>query len=188
MWRQWQPAGAADPEAWLLAMPADHAMTDAAGFRAAVGTALGLAAAGRLVTFGVVPDAPETGYGYIRRQADGVVAEFVEKPDLTRAEGFLASGDDLWKSGLFLTRVALDRGVATLPAGHPAGLRGGDHEQFLITENESTYIPVGVRHRLENPGLIPLDMIEVQSGSYLGEDDMTRFEDIDRRMEPSVGG
>ncbi len=63
-----------------------------------------------------------------------------------------------------------------------------DHEEFLVTENQSTYIPVGVRHRLENPGLIPLEMIEVQSGSYLGEDDITRFEDIYRRMEPSVGG
>jgi mannose-1-phosphate guanylyltransferase/mannose-6-phosphate isomerase len=369
---------AADPEGLLLAMPADHAMTDAAGFRTAVGTALGLAAAGRLVTFGVVPDAPETGYGYIRRQADGVVAEFVEKPDLTRAEGFLASGDYLWNSGIFLMRasrwieelrryrpdilqaceaaitsgrqdqdffhvgacfhdcpgdsidyavmertehasvvplaagwsdvgawsalweigakdedgnvvrgdvimqdsqdnliLADNRLVAVLgvrdlvvvetkdavlvahraqaqevkelvtrlkamarvecttpsrvwrPWGFYETLDNGarfqvkrimvrpgaalslqmhhhraehwvvvkgtarvvrDHEQFLITENQSTYIPVGVRHRLENPGLIPLEMIEVQSGSYLGEDDITRFEDIYRRMEPSVGG
>lgn len=63
-----------------------------------------------------------------------------------------------------------------------------DQEEFLVTENQSTSIPVDVRHRLENPGLIPLEMIEVQSGSYLGEDDITRFEDIYRRMEPSVGG
>jgi mannose-1-phosphate guanylyltransferase/mannose-6-phosphate isomerase len=63
-----------------------------------------------------------------------------------------------------------------------------DSDEFLVTENQSTYIPVGVRHRLENPGLIPLEMIEVQSGSYLGEDDITRFEDRYNRMEPSVGG
>ena len=49
---------------------------------------------------------------------------------------------------------------------------------FLVTENESTYIPLGVKHRLENKGAIPLEMIEVQSGSYLGEDDIVRFEDI----------
>ena len=53
-----------------------------------------------------------------------------------------------------------------------------DDEQFLISENESTYIPLGVRHRLENPGNLPLEIIEVQSGSYLGEDDIVRFEDV----------
>jgi mannose-1-phosphate guanylyltransferase/mannose-6-phosphate isomerase len=50
-------------------------------------------------------------------------------------------------------------------------------ETFLLTENESTYIPTGTRHRLENPGKLPLELIEVQSGSYLGEDDIVRFED-----------
>ncbi len=52
----------------------------------------------------------------------------------------------------------------------------GDQE-FLMTENESTNVPVGVTHRLENPGTIPLEIIEVQSGTYLGEDDITRFAD-----------
>ncbi|WP_346838817.1 mannose-1-phosphate guanylyltransferase/mannose-6-phosphate isomerase [Microbulbifer sp. SAOS-129_SWC] len=50
-------------------------------------------------------------------------------------------------------------------------------EQLLVTENQSTYIPLGVKHRLENPGAIPLELIEVQSGSYLGEDDIVRFDD-----------
>ena len=50
-------------------------------------------------------------------------------------------------------------------------------EEFLLEENQSTYIPVGVKHRIENPGIIPLEIIEVQSGSYLGEDDIVRFED-----------
>jgi mannose-1-phosphate guanylyltransferase/mannose-6-phosphate isomerase len=50
-------------------------------------------------------------------------------------------------------------------------------ETFLLEENQSTYIPVGVRHRIENPGRIALHIIEVQSGSYLGEDDIVRFED-----------
>lgn len=53
-----------------------------------------------------------------------------------------------------------------------------DDKVFLLSENQSTYIPVGTRHRLENPGKIPLELIEVQSGSYLGEDDIVRFEDI----------
>jgi mannose-1-phosphate guanylyltransferase/mannose-6-phosphate isomerase len=51
----------------------------------------------------------------------------------------------------------------------------------LLTENESTYIPLGATHRLENPGRMPLHLIEVQSGSYLGEDDIVRFEDIYQR-------
>ncbi len=50
-------------------------------------------------------------------------------------------------------------------------------ESMLLTENESTYIPLGTTHRLENPGVIPLEMVEVQSGSYLGEDDIIRFND-----------
>jgi len=50
-------------------------------------------------------------------------------------------------------------------------------ETFLVSENESTYIPVGTRHRLENPGKVPLEIIEVQSGAYLGEDDIVRFDD-----------
>jgi len=58
-----------------------------------------------------------------------------------------------------------------------ARVHRGD-EVFLLTENQSTYIPVGVQHRLVNPGKIPLEIIEVQSGSYLGEDDIVRFEDV----------
>jgi mannose-1-phosphate guanylyltransferase/mannose-6-phosphate isomerase len=51
-------------------------------------------------------------------------------------------------------------------------------ETFLLSENQSTFIPLGTTHRLENPGRVPLEMIEVQSGSYLGEDDIVRFEDV----------
>ncbi|MEN8170295.1 MAG: mannose-1-phosphate guanylyltransferase/mannose-6-phosphate isomerase [Pseudomonadota bacterium] len=53
-----------------------------------------------------------------------------------------------------------------------------DDKKFLLTENQSTYIPIGAVHRLENPGKIPLELIEVQSGSYLGEDDIIRFDDV----------
>lgn len=49
---------------------------------------------------------------------------------------------------------------------------------FLLTENQSTYIPIGERHRLENPGTLPLEIIEVQSGGYLGEDDIVRYDDV----------
>jgi mannose-1-phosphate guanylyltransferase/mannose-6-phosphate isomerase len=58
-----------------------------------------------------------------------------------------------------------------------ARITRGD-EVLLLTEDQSTYIPLGVNHRLENPGVIPLELIEVQTGSYLGEDDITRLEDV----------
>ena len=54
-------------------------------------------------------------------------------------------------------------------------------EEFLLSENESTYISIGQKHRLENPGNIPLEIIEVQSGAYLNEDDIVRFEDVYNR-------
>ena len=62
--------------------------------------------------------------------------------------------------------------------------RGED--KFLLQENESTYIPLGTKHRLENPGKVPLQLIEVQSGSYLGEDDIVRFEDVYGREDEEL--
>ena len=56
-------------------------------------------------------------------------------------------------------------------------------EQFLLSENQSAYIPLGTMHRLENPGVVPLEIIEVQSGAYLGEDDIVRFQDNYHRGE-----
>ncbi|MFO7753022.1 MAG: cupin domain-containing protein, partial [Desulfobacteraceae bacterium] len=56
-------------------------------------------------------------------------------------------------------------------------------ETMLLKEDQSTYIPLGVKHRLENPGRIPLELIEVQSGAYLGEDDIVRYEDVYGRKE-----
>jgi mannose-1-phosphate guanylyltransferase / mannose-6-phosphate isomerase len=356
----------------LLVLPADHVIRNVAAFQAAAVTAAAAAEQGKLVTFGIVPHTPETGYGYIRRgESLGAVqriAQFVEKPDLSRAQQFVASGDHYWNSGMFVFRarryleelgkfapaiaktcreafdaaqadldftrvdptifescpsdsidyavmektaeavvVPLDAGWsdvgswASLHAASDSDAHGNvargdvisedssncylysesrlvaavglkDHvvietkdavlvapkdrvqdvkalvgklkdagrhehllhrevfrpwgsydslengsrfqvkrlcvkpgaqlslqlhhhraehwvvvsgtaritrgeETFLLEENQSTYIPVGVRHRIENPGRIPLHVIEVQSGSYLGEDDIVRFED-----------
>jgi len=94
----------ADP--LLLVLPADHLVRDVAAFAAAVDSAAEAAAAGRLVTFGVVPDRPETGYGYLRTGPDrgrwSVLERFVEKPDLATAERYVASGHYLWNSGMFV--------------------------------------------------------------------------------------
>jgi mannose-1-phosphate guanylyltransferase / mannose-6-phosphate isomerase len=364
-------ANAVDP--LLLVLPADHVIRDVPAFQRAVRVALGAAEAGQLATFGVVPHAPETGYGYIQRGAAAgaafKIARFVEKPNQEHARAFISSGDYYWNSGMFLFRArrylqelarfapemarvceaafraakadldftridaaifeqcpadsidyavmekTADAVVVPLEAGwsdvgswsslHEAseadahgnvargdvisedthgsylyaesrlvaavGLR--DHvvvetkdavlvapktrvqdvkklvlqlkergryehslhrevfrpwgsydsiesgsrfqvkrlkvkpgatlslqmhhhraehwvvvagtaritrgeEVFLLEENQSTYIPIGVKHRIENPGMIPLEIIEVQSGSYLGEDDIVRFEDV----------
>ena len=59
--------------------------------------------------------------------------------------------------------------------------------EILLTENQSTYIPLGVKHRLENPGKTELELIEVQSGGYLGEDDIVRFEDTYGRAAVKLG-
>jgi mannose-1-phosphate guanylyltransferase len=364
-----------DDDPILLVLPADHVIADEGSFSKAVGKALPAARRGRLVTFGIVPERPETGYGYIERgkghQDDGniyEVASFREKPDEETARGYIVSGKYYWNSGMFLFRaetyleelqrhapevyetctkamqkaekdldfirmeteafalspsisidyavmektdlasvVPLDAGwsdmgswsalwevcekntennsilgdvktietedcliraenrlVATIgvkdlvvvetkdavlvahkdqvqkvkdlveeirqngrhehlnqrevfrPWGSYDSLETGDRfqvkrirvkpgaglslqmhhhraehwivvkgsakvtidgETVFLTENESTFIPVGKSHRLENPGKIPLELIEVQSGSYLGEDDIVRLED-----------
>lgn len=367
-----------DPDAVMLVLPADHVILDKAAFAAAVARASAPVADGALATFGIVPQGPETGYGYIHRggalDAEGCfkVDRFVEKPDRATAQQFVDDGGYFWNSGMFLFRaerylselarcnpqiaaaaeaavrlgysdldfcrlhedsfnacpsdsidyavmertehavvvpadigwsdvgswsalwevqqrdadgnakrgdVYLDGvtnslvraesrivavvGVQDLvvvetrdavlvahkdqvqrvkqivdhlksqertehlyhtkvyrPWGHYEGIDAGDRFQVkritvkpgeklslqmhhhraehwvvvsgtarvtcgetikLLSENESTYIPIGMNHRLENPGKLPLHIIEVQSGSYLGEDDIVRFEDIYQR-------
>ncbi len=96
-----------DPDAQLLVLPSDHVIRDAKAFQACIEQARELANQQYLVTFGIVPTAPETGYGYIEQGetlgTNGFqVQRFVEKPDLERAQGFVQSGTFFWNSGMFL--------------------------------------------------------------------------------------
>ena len=97
----------------LLVLAADHVIQDAARFRATVEAGMAAAEAGQLVTFGIVPTAPETGYGYIEAaqslagaSAPVPIARFVEKPDRATAEQFLATGRFTWNSGMFLFKAS----------------------------------------------------------------------------------
>lgn len=97
-------------DALLLVMPSDHQVADAGAFRAAVAAAAPAAREGWLVTFGIVPDRPETGYGYIAQGeaiGGGVfrAARFAEKPDAGTARGWIAEGGWLWNAGIFLFRA-----------------------------------------------------------------------------------
>ena len=105
-----------DADPVLLVMPADHVITDVAAFQSVVSQGAALASAGAVVTFGIAPDAPETGYGYIQAGAAfgsaadcGAchIARFVEKPDLATAQAYLDAGNYLWNSGLFMMRASV---------------------------------------------------------------------------------
>jgi mannose-1-phosphate guanylyltransferase len=103
--------GSRDPTAVLAVLPSDHHVGDPRGFRAVLKLAARIARAGDLVTVGIQPTRPETGYGYIRSGAplaDGVlrVQAFVEKPDPVTAAEYLASGQYLWNGGIFVFTVA----------------------------------------------------------------------------------
>lgn len=95
----------------MLILPADHVISDEAAFASAVAEATEPAAAGYLVTFGITPSSPETGYGYIKAgkpitERVARVAEFKEKPNAETAETYIASGEYLWNSGMFLFRAS----------------------------------------------------------------------------------
>ncbi|MGL5471060.1 MAG: mannose-1-phosphate guanylyltransferase/mannose-6-phosphate isomerase [Shewanella sp.] len=105
----------------LLVLAADHVIEDVAAFQQAVTNAAELAQAGKLVTFGIVGNKPETGYGYIKRgvqyQHGYVVDCFVEKPDVVTAQDYIASGDYYWNSGMFLFKA--DHYLSELKAYRP---------------------------------------------------------------------
>jgi mannose-1-phosphate guanylyltransferase/mannose-6-phosphate isomerase len=97
----------------LLVMPADHMIMDIAAFHIAIRKSINLAVDGAIVTFGITPDSPETGYGYIQSGAEyrgkGVfhIERFVEKPDSDTAQSYLDAGSYLWNSGLFMMRASV---------------------------------------------------------------------------------
>ena len=166
----------------LLVLPADHVVADAGAFRAAVGRAVEAAAAGRLVTFGIVPTRAETGYGYIERGDDdeggwSAVARFVEKPDRETAERYLVSGRFLWNSGMFVFGAEgflaeLERLAPRIAAACRAATEGASREgaftrlgpAFLDSPFDS--IDFALMEKTDRAAVVPLDAGWSDIGSW----------------------
>mgnify|MGYP000731126699 CR=1 FL=1 len=158
-----------DKNALMLLMPADHLVKDTTAFRQAIRAATSLAQQDELVTFGIVPNAPETGYGYIRKGAGHHIAAFVEKPNATTAAQYVAAGDYLWNSGMFLMKVSrwlaeLERHcpdiLAACQSAHNDGRKDGDfyrigRDAFLACRSDS--IDYAVMEKTDRAAVVPLD-------------------------------
>jgi len=172
----------ADSEDLLLVMPADHVIRNVDAFATAVNAGLGAAATGKLVTFGIVPDAPETGYGYIRANpVDGnpvPVRQFVEKPDLPTAEQYLASSEFFWNSGMFLFKagaflqelaehapvIATACRDAMADMDTDGDFVRPDRDVFLSSPSDS--IDYAVMEKSSNAAMVPLDAGWSDVGSW----------------------
>ena len=168
----------------LLVLAADHVIREPEKFRATVEAGIPAAEAGRLVTFGIVPTAPETGYGYIE-SAEALdaaspvpIARFVEKPDRATAEQFLASGRFTWNSGMFLFRASamlaeLERLAPELVSCCRSALEHDTPDlQFLRLDREafaqcpSVALDVAVMERTPLGSVLPLDAGWSDVGSW----------------------
>mgnify|MGYP000984138146 CR=1 FL=1 len=174
-------SGGGDP--LLLVLPSDHVLKPQDVFAEAVARARACAESGRIVTFGITPDVPETGFGYIRRgealPAGGYAVErFVEKPDLARAEAMLADGGYLWNSGMFLFRAGryleelkkyrpdiLDACEKAMSAVDPdLDFIRVDEEAFLACPEES--VDYAVMERTADAVVVPMDAGWSDVGSW----------------------
>jgi mannose-1-phosphate guanylyltransferase/mannose-6-phosphate isomerase len=183
-----------DPDAMLLVMPADHVIRDREAFQAAVRRGLDAAADEKLVTFGVVPKTPETGYGYIQAAADGdlpvPIAAFVEKPDKDTAIAYLQGGQHFWNSGMFLFTAkafldAVQKFEPDIYSACQASIENRmDGEDFVrpdpdaFLRSPSNSIDYAVMEKTDKAVMVPLDAgwSDVGSWSALQE---VRDRDID---------
>ena len=171
-------------DAVMLISPADHVITDRDGLTAAIRQAAPLATAGSLVTFGITPNAPETGYGYIQQGAAvagepcHILAGFVEKPDKARAREYIATGEYLWNSGMFLFSAV--RYLTELERRHPDMLRAcraaldeadAEHDFLRLAEAPFTAmagdsIDYAVMENCEHAVVMPIDVGWSDVGSW----------------------
>lgn len=180
----WHVAGK-NPEAILVVMPADHVIDDVAAFQKLIADAVALAANGSLVTLGVTPTGPETGYGYIQAgspQGTGSVAmnveRFIEKPDLDTAEKLIQNSACFWNSGIFIFKAAryLELLSQLEPAMHAATKKSVDTSisdlDFLRLDEDSfseckdISVDYAVMERAENVLVLPFNARWSDIGSW----------------------
>ena len=176
---------AAEENALILVLPSDHVIINIDAFEKAVSHAAVAAEAGHLVTFGILPNSPETGYGYIQsgaslNNAEGCFAvnRFVEKPDLKTAEGYLQSGDFFWNSGMFLFKpdVYLAELEKFKPRIHRQAKLAYDNsfqdldfcrlDEEAFAESPSDSIDYAVMEQTELAAVVPVDMGWNDVGSW----------------------
>ena len=183
-----------DPDAVMGSFAADHVIADPDAFRACVGEAAAVARTGVLVTLGIEPDFPSTGFGYIRlaERLEGfptahAVAEFVEKPDAATAAGYLASGEYRWNAGMFVARasVVLD----LLATEHPAmasALRRIAADPSLLDELWPDLTKIAIDHAVAEPAAAA-GRVAVVPGSF-GWEDIGDFEALADLLEAGGDG
>ncbi|MDF2440697.1 MAG: mannose-phosphate guanylyltransferase / mannose-6-phosphate isomerase [Abditibacteriota bacterium] len=197
---------AGSPDALMLVLPADHVIADVEAFHAAIAVARGVAQQGHLVTFGIVPQIPETGYGYIQRKATPLqesapqstsngassnsavsdsaahwvyeVARFVEKPNLAAAQEYVAAGDYLWNSGMFLFRAQdylqeLERVAPEILAACRAAYEGAYQDLDFLRLDESAFfscpsqsIDYAVMEKTDKAVVVPVEIGWNDVGSW----------------------
>ena len=167
----------------LLVMPSDHVIADVDAFHAAVTRALPLVAQGWLVTFGIAPDAPEVGYGWIGRGeaiGEGIfrVRRFVEKPPRDAAEAMLAAGDHDWNGGIFLFRAdmylqALGQHDHAILVAAEAAMAGATREEVRLLPDADAFaaspdqsIDYAVMEKAERVAVVPVQMGWSDLGSW----------------------
>jgi mannose-1-phosphate guanylyltransferase/mannose-6-phosphate isomerase len=178
-----------DEDAILLIMAADHVIKDIDAFQQAVADGIDAAKDGKLVTFGIVPTSPETGYGYVRAKTSGnkpvSVEAFVEKPDATTAQSYLEDGNYFWNSGMFLFRAASYLEELELQAPEMLSvcresmdsktLDGDfirpDAAKFSLCPSDS--IDYAVMEKSHNSSMVPLDAGWSDVGSWSALQDVT---------------
>lgn len=174
---------ASDPKSALLVMPSDHVITDPEAFHAATASALPLVEQGWMVTYGIAPTGPETGYGYIRRGkaiGEGVhkVDQFIEKPNLSTAQAMLAAGDHNWNGGIFLFRAdaylgALAIHAPEMLAAAQRAMAAAQHDGNCITPDADAFaacpsdsIDYAVMEKADRVAVVPVSMGWSDVGSW----------------------
>lgn len=185
-------------DAILLVLAADHLIADQQAFADAVGKAVTLAQAGNLVTFGIQPDAPETGYGYIESEGSKVL-RFVEKPSLEKAQEYLQSGRFLWNSGMFCFQAgsmlkameqhcpdilsAISSCIDNSRKAEGKGITQLDLDSTLFAAVPDNSIDYAVMEKATNVAVVPCNLGWSDIGSWAAFSDLAQADENGNRVD-----